>query len=47
LELRHRQRARVEDRIRAAKATGLGQPLPFDRGSGATAVACNELTVAI
>jgi hypothetical protein len=30
LELRHRQRARVEDRIRAAKATGL-QNLPFDR----------------
>ena len=30
LELRHRQRARVEDRIRAAKATGLGN-LPFDR----------------
>jgi hypothetical protein len=29
LELRHRQRARVEDRIRAAKATGL-QNLPFD-----------------
>jgi Transposase DDE domain group 1 len=29
LELRHRQRARVEDRIRAAKATGLGN-LPFD-----------------
>ena len=28
LELRHRQRARVEDRIRAAKATGLN--LPFD-----------------
>jgi Transposase DDE domain group 1 len=28
--LRHRQRARVEDRIRAAKATGL-QNLPFDR----------------
>ena len=37
LELRHWPRARVEDRIRAAKATGLGQPLPFDRGSGATA----------
>jgi DDE family transposase len=30
LELRHRQHARVEDRIRAAKATGL-QNLPFDR----------------
>jgi hypothetical protein len=30
LELRHRQRARVEDRIRGAKATGL-QNLPFDR----------------
>jgi hypothetical protein len=30
LELRHRQRARVEDRIRAATATGLGN-LPFDR----------------
>jgi hypothetical protein len=30
LELRHRQRARIEDRIRAAKATGL-QNLPFDR----------------
>jgi hypothetical protein len=30
LELRHRQRARVEDRIRAAKATGLSK-LPFDR----------------
>jgi len=30
LELRHRQRARVEDRIRAAKATGL-QNLPVDR----------------
>jgi len=30
LELRHRQRARVEDRIRAAKATGLPN-LPFDR----------------
>jgi hypothetical protein len=30
LELRHRQRARVQDRIRAAKATGLGN-LPFDR----------------
>jgi hypothetical protein len=30
LELRHRQRARVEDRIRTAKATGL-QNLPFDR----------------
>ena len=30
MELRHRQRARVEDRIRAAKATGL-QNLPFDR----------------
>jgi hypothetical protein len=30
LELRHRQRARVEDRIRAAKATGLAD-LPFDR----------------
>ena len=29
LELRHRQRARVEDRIRAAKATGLHN-LPFD-----------------
>jgi DDE family transposase len=28
LELRHRQRARVEDRIRAAKATGLSN-LPF------------------
>jgi hypothetical protein len=27
--LRHRQRARVEDRIRAAKATGL-RNLPFD-----------------
>ena len=26
LELRHRQRARVEDRIRAAKATGLAEP---------------------
>jgi hypothetical protein len=30
LELRHRHRARVEDRIRAAKATGL-RNLPFDR----------------
>jgi len=30
LELRHRRRARVEDRIRAAKATGL-RNLPFDR----------------
>jgi Transposase DDE domain group 1 len=30
LELRHRQRARVEDRIRAAKATGLSN-LPFGR----------------
>ena len=30
LELRHRQRARVEDRIRGAKATGLGN-LPIDR----------------
>jgi hypothetical protein len=30
VELRHRQRARVEDRIRAAKATGLAK-LPFDR----------------
>jgi hypothetical protein len=30
LELRHRQRARVEDRIRAANATGLAN-LPFDR----------------
>jgi DDE family transposase len=30
LELRHRQRARVEDRIRAAKTTGLAN-LPFDR----------------
>jgi Transposase DDE domain group 1 len=30
LELCHRQRARVEDRIRAAKATGLAN-LPFDR----------------
>jgi Transposase DDE domain group 1 len=30
LELRHRQRARVEDRIRAAKATGL-RNLPFGR----------------
>jgi Transposase DDE domain group 1 len=29
LELRHRQRARVEDRIRSAKATGL-RNLPFD-----------------
>jgi hypothetical protein len=29
LELRHRHRARVEDRIRAAKATGLAN-LPFD-----------------
>jgi Transposase DDE domain group 1 len=29
LELRHRQRARVEDRIRGAKATGL-RNLPFD-----------------
>jgi hypothetical protein len=29
VELRHRQRARVEDRIRAAKATGL-RNLPFD-----------------
>ena len=29
LKLRHRQRARVEDRIRAAKATGL-RNLPFD-----------------
>ena len=29
LELRHRQRARVEDRIRATKATGLAN-LPFD-----------------
>jgi hypothetical protein len=30
LALRHRQRARVEDRIRAAKTTGLAN-LPFDR----------------
>ena len=30
LELRHRRHARVEDRIRAAKATGLAN-LPFDR----------------
>ena len=30
LELRHRQRARVQDRIRAAKATG-PRNLPFDR----------------
>jgi hypothetical protein len=30
LELRHRQHARVEDRIRGAKATGL-RNLPFDR----------------
>ena len=30
LEVRHRQRAQVEDRIRAAKATGLAN-LPFDR----------------
>jgi hypothetical protein len=30
LELRHRQRARVEDRIRGAKATGLAN-LPFER----------------
>jgi hypothetical protein len=30
LELRHRQHARVEDRIRAAKTTGL-RKLPFDR----------------
>jgi len=30
LELRHRQRARIADRIRAAKATGL-RNLPFDR----------------
>jgi hypothetical protein len=30
LELRHRRRARVEDRIRGAKATGL-RNLPFDR----------------
>jgi hypothetical protein len=30
LELRHRQHARVEDRIRGAKATGLAN-LPFDR----------------
>jgi hypothetical protein len=30
VELRHRQRARVEQRIRGAKATGLGN-LPFDR----------------
>jgi hypothetical protein len=29
LELRHRQRARVEDRIRTAKTTGL-RNLPFD-----------------
>ena len=29
MELRHRQRARVEDRIRAAKATG-ARNLPFD-----------------
>jgi hypothetical protein len=29
LELRHRQRARIEDRIRTAKATGLAN-LPFD-----------------
>jgi Transposase DDE domain group 1 len=29
LELRHRQHARIEDRIRAAKATGLAN-LPFD-----------------
>jgi hypothetical protein len=33
VELRHRQRARVEDRNRAAKATGLGT-LPFDRLGG-------------
>jgi hypothetical protein len=30
LELRHRQRARIEDRIRCGKATGL-RNLPFDR----------------
>jgi hypothetical protein len=30
VELRHRQRARVEDRIRGAKATGLANH-PFDR----------------
>jgi hypothetical protein len=30
LELRHRQHARVEDRIRGAKATG-ARNLPFDR----------------
>jgi len=29
LEVRHRQRARAEDRIRCGKATGLGN-LPFD-----------------
>jgi hypothetical protein len=29
LELRHRQHARIQDRIRAAKATGLAN-LPFD-----------------
>jgi hypothetical protein len=29
LELRHRQRARAEDRIRCGKATGL-RNLPFD-----------------
>jgi hypothetical protein len=33
LELRHRQHARVEDRIRAAKATG-ARNLPFDRWGG-------------
>ena len=33
LELRHRQRARVEDRIRAAKATG-ARNLPFDLWRG-------------
>jgi hypothetical protein len=30
LELRHRQHARIEQRIRGAKATGLAN-LPFDR----------------
>jgi hypothetical protein len=30
VELRHRQHARIEQRIRGAKATGLGN-LPFDR----------------
>jgi hypothetical protein len=37
LELRHRQHARVEDRIRAAKATGLANPCRSTADSGATA----------